>query len=109
MCRLVELRKHLNASDRHVMVDHVIHQLSVQDLLDALDLCSEPFAHKCRLCRVRRLDALEFRMLHDQVRPRPRPRPCPPLLLRPCCVLQCALFTVPRRHCCCCIDRSPRA
>ena len=69
MCRLVELRKHLNGGDRHVMVDHVIHQLSVQDLLDALALCSEPFAHQCRLCRVRRLDALEFRMLHDQVRP----------------------------------------
>jgi hypothetical protein len=107
VCRLVELRKHLNASDRHVMVDHVIHQLSVQDLLDALDLCSEPFAHKCRLCRVRRLDALEFRMLHDQVQPRPRSRPAPivaPLL----CLTMRSLRRPPKRHCCC-IDRCPRA
>ena len=32
VCRLVELRKHLCASDRHVMVDHIIHQLSIAHL-----------------------------------------------------------------------------
>ena len=54
VCRLVELRKHLCASDRHAMVDHIIHQLSIGHLFEALELCNEPTAKACRLCRIRR-------------------------------------------------------
>ena len=68
VARLIELRKHLTPSHRHTM-DTLIHELSPQHLLHALTLCDEPFAKHCRLCRVRRLDALEFRMLHDQMPP----------------------------------------
>ena len=54
VCRLVELRKHLCTSDRIVMVDHIIHQLSIAHLFQALELCNEPTAKACRLCRIRR-------------------------------------------------------
>ena len=40
VCRLVELRKHLCASDRHVMVDHIIHQLSIAHLFQVT--CQPP-------------------------------------------------------------------
>ncbi len=32
-----------------------------------LQHCNEPFAKHCRLCRIRRMNALEFHMLQDDI------------------------------------------
>jgi hypothetical protein len=62
---LIEIRKHLDLDDREVMLDQIVHQMSFRELLQSLSDCEDPAAKHCRLCRVKRLEALEFRLLHE--------------------------------------------
>jgi hypothetical protein len=56
------------------MIDIVVHQLSFREMLRAMDECNEPLAKHCRLCRVRRMEALEFRMLNEGQMPEGMPK-----------------------------------
>lgn len=62
---IIQVARHLTARDVENIID-LINVRSVKDLLDMLHKCNEPFAGKCRQCRVKRMRELETRMLHDQ-------------------------------------------
>lgn len=51
------------------LVYDFIQKLSVQEVIDILDRCNEPFAKQCRLCKAVRLASLEYRLLHNQLKP----------------------------------------
>lgn len=63
---LMQVSRHLPAADISVMVD-IIESLSLCEFINVLHQCNEPMAKICRLCRAKRLHALEFRMQHGQV------------------------------------------
>ena len=63
---IVQLCRHLPPSELEAFCD-VVDRLSLRELLDMLQLCDEPFAKHCRLCRTQRLQRLEQRMLQGQV------------------------------------------
>ena len=46
-----------------------IDELSIVDVMQSMTLVLDPFVKSCRLCRTRRIYALEHRLLHDQVPP----------------------------------------
>eukprot|EP01041_Mallomonas_annulata_P014541 gene14541-30952_t len=43
----------------------IMTELSISEVLNILDRCNEPMAKHCKLCRSKRMQALEYRMLHN--------------------------------------------
>ena len=48
------------------MMIRLINYLGFSELLKILDQCNEPASKMCRLCKTKRLQALEFRMINNQ-------------------------------------------
>lgn len=48
------------------MMIRLINYLGFTEILKILDQCDEPAAKMCRLCKMKRLQALEFRMINNQ-------------------------------------------
>ena len=63
---LMEVARHLELRDIDYMIQ-LIHDLTISEVVAIIDHCNEPFAKHCRLCRVRRMSELEFRMNNKQV------------------------------------------
>lgn len=63
---LIQILRHATASDIE-QTSNLINSLSFKDLFDMLQRAKEPLSDKCRLCKVKRLKALETRLLNDQV------------------------------------------
>ena len=64
--KIIEIARFLDEIDINSMHD-VMEKLSIEEVLNILDHCNEPMAKHCRLCRSRRMYALEFRMLQDDL------------------------------------------
>ena len=47
-----------------------MHELSIKEVLDAYDVCDDQMIKACRLCRTRRIYALELRTIHNQIPPK---------------------------------------
>jgi hypothetical protein len=63
---IMQVARHLTPVEIQDFVDE-IGSLSVNTLINMLKRCDEPMAKSCQLCKQRRLQALEFRMLNHQV------------------------------------------
>lgn len=63
---MLQILRHSTASDIEQTSD-LINSLSFKELFDMLQKAREPLSDKCRLCKVKRLKALETRLLNDQV------------------------------------------
>jgi hypothetical protein len=63
---LIQVTRHISKSEQTQM-SGIINALSIRELLSALNSCNEPFASKCRLCKAKRLKALELRLINNQV------------------------------------------
>ena len=63
---LIQVARHLSDSEIENMGE-IINNLSVQELIDMLKKCNEPFAKLCRLCRTKKLKSLETRLIHNQI------------------------------------------
>jgi hypothetical protein len=64
--KLMEIAFYISESDVKNMI-HLILDLSVQEFNLLIDLCNEPFAKHCRLCRSKKSYQLEYRLLHEQI------------------------------------------
>jgi hypothetical protein len=62
--KLIDIVKYLNKDEINMMINIIVN-LSLSELLAILDVCNEPMAKHCRLCRTKKLYNLEFRMLQD--------------------------------------------
>ena len=64
--KCIELARFLDPVELNLMYQY-IYELRIVDVLQAMEDALDPFAKACRLCRTRRLYALELRLVHDQV------------------------------------------
>ena len=64
--KLFDVAQFLDETEINDMIA-IIHKLSFRELLHMLDHCNEPMAKHCRLCRVKRIHELEFRLNEGQV------------------------------------------
>ncbi len=65
----VELARFLSPVELTAMYQYV-DELSIREVLGSMIVVQDPFVKACRLCRLRRIDALETRLVHDQVPPK---------------------------------------
>jgi hypothetical protein len=63
---LFQIARFLSIIDITLMVD-LINISSAKELINMIKYCNEPLAKHCRLCRIKKLQALEQRMLHNQL------------------------------------------
>ena len=64
--RLMDLARFLPHGELDLLIEFLF-ELSITEVLSAMDRSNEPFVKACRLCRTRRVNALEQRLIHDQV------------------------------------------
>jgi hypothetical protein len=67
--KCIELARFLDPVELGLMHQYIF-ELTIVDVLRAMDEAHDPFAKACRLCRTRKLYALELRLVHDQVPPK---------------------------------------
>ena len=65
----IELARFLVPTELELMFQY-IDELSIVDVMQTMNLVEDPFVKACRLCRTRRIYALEHRLLYDQVPPK---------------------------------------
>jgi hypothetical protein len=63
---IMQVARHLTSVEIQNFVDEM-GSVSVKTVINMLKRCDEPMAKSCQLCKQRRLQALEFRMLNHQV------------------------------------------
>lgn len=72
----IEICRYLNPFQREFEIfSGLVRELSFREVYDLMNFCNEPFAKQCRLCRLRRLHILEFRMSQGQLKPEDYSKP----------------------------------
>mmetsp|Transcript_6180 Transcript_6180/g.9319 ORF Transcript_6180/g.9319 Transcript_6180/m.9319 type:complete len:639 (+) Transcript_6180:56-1972(+) len=64
--KLMELAYYLDKKELTLMLE-LIHELTIEELDVVINLSDEPLAKHCRLCRSKRLYAMEYRLHNSQV------------------------------------------
>ena len=64
--KLMQIVRHGDEVDK-VKVRELCESLTIQQSIHIIDHCNEPQADKCRLCRTKRLNEMEFRMNNKQI------------------------------------------
>lgn len=63
---LLNISRFLTPTEFDNLIDFIIKK-SPRKLIEMLRNCDEPMAKFCKLCRVRRMDSLEQRLIHKQI------------------------------------------
>lgn len=64
--KIMEISFYITENDVNTMIN-LIHDLTVNEFYNLINLSNESFAKHCRLCRSKRNYQLEYRLLHEQI------------------------------------------
>lgn len=62
---LMQVARHISPKELEIMIS-LINELCTTEVIKMVKHCDEPFAKHCRLCRQRRENAIQQRMVHNQ-------------------------------------------